>query len=85
MAEWTIPIGKTVYLPTETSNKHRPGMCFRCGRYGHFRAQCNAAMYKTRLCWHWSSGSCMLGRSCTFAHGEAELRSPQARPFESGA
>ncbi|MCO5558375.1 hypothetical protein L7F22_011957 [Adiantum nelumboides] len=31
-------------------------------------------LYKTRLCRHWSSGLCVAGLQCNFAHGAHELR-----------
>ena len=30
--------------------------------------------YKTKLCFHFVNGVCASGRTCTFAHGKAELR-----------
>ena len=30
--------------------------------------------YKTKLCFHFVNGVCARGRTCTFAHGKAELR-----------
>lgn len=30
--------------------------------------------FKTRLCKHWSRGSCRIGNNCKFAHGISELR-----------
>ena len=33
-----------------------------------------AIVYKTILCKHFQKGSCKKGDSCTYAHGEAELR-----------
>ena len=48
-------------------------MCFRCGQTGHVRYQC--LTYKVRLCWHYAQGNCN-DPACTFAHGEAELRTP---------
>ena len=33
--------------------------------------------YKTTLCRHWqTTGACTIGVRCVFAHGPAELRSP---------
>jgi hypothetical protein len=50
-------------------------MCFRCGEVGHLRYQC--LTYKVRLCWHYSSDrKCPDDTSCSFAHGEEELRTP---------
>ena len=48
-------------------------MCFRCGEHGHVRYQC--LTYKVRACYHHAQGRC-ADPACTFAHGEAELRTP---------
>jgi hypothetical protein len=48
-------------------------ICFRCGDSGHVRYQC--LTYKVRLCWHHEHGGCN-DPHCSFAHGEAELRTP---------
>ena len=45
----------------------------RCGQVGHLRYQCLSA--KVRLCWHHQNGRCD-DAGCTYAHGEAELRTP---------
>ena len=48
-------------------------VCFRCGQVGHLRYQCLS--FKVRLCWHHQNGRCD-DAGCTYAHGEAELRTP---------
>ena len=48
-------------------------ICFRCGQTGHVRYQC--LTYKVRLCWHFANATC-TDPNCSFAHGEAELRTP---------
>jgi hypothetical protein len=47
--------------------------CFRCGQVGHTRHQC--LTYKVRLCDKYARGEC-CAPSCTFAHEDAELRTP---------
>lgn len=32
--------------------------------------------FKTRICWHYIRGRCYKGATCSFAHGEEELRAP---------
>ena len=59
----------TSFLETDRSQL----MCFRCGEYGHMRNQC--LTYKVRLCYRHQMGNCP-DAACTFAHGEAELRTP---------
>lgn len=49
--------------------------CFRCGEQGHYRAECLS--WKTKICFHHPSAhGCREGESCSYAHNEAELRSP---------
>ena len=43
-------------------------------RYRRSRARVVSRLYKTRMCHHWVHGHCVLGASCTFAHGVGELR-----------
>lgn len=75
--EWARPTSKTVMARSERcydigSVSH--DRCPRCGHAGHHRAQCVMVTFKTRICWHWSIGTCRAGGRCTFAHGEEELR-----------
>ena len=35
-------------------------------------------LYKTKMCYHWQSGYCMMGNRCNFAHGIHELRIPRS-------
>lgn len=37
-------------------------------------------LYKTKMCYHWQSGYCLMGAVCNFAHGVHELRIPKATP-----
>ncbi len=34
-------------------------------------------LYKTKMCYHWQSGYCLMGNNCNFAHGLHELRIPR--------
>ena len=34
-------------------------------------------LYKTKMCYHWQSGYCLMGNNCNFAHGIHELRIPR--------
>ena len=35
-------------------------------------------LYKTKMCYHWQSGYCLMGNNCNFAHGIHELRIPRS-------
>ncbi|QDZ18309.1 hypothetical protein HOP50_01g08140 [Chloropicon primus] len=35
-------------------------------------------LYKTKMCYHWQSGYCLMGSNCNFAHGRHELRIPRS-------
>jgi hypothetical protein len=49
--------------------------CFRCGEQGHYRIECLS--WRTKLCFHYSRlTGCREGDNCTYAHSEADLRSP---------
>lgn len=73
--------GRDVHVVTTTQavttymekNNRTAMICFRCGQHGHARAQCMT--YKVRLCRNYANGGC-AEPVCTFAHGEAELRTP---------
>ena len=42
----------------------------------------DSGLEKTRLCKYYADGHCSNGSSCKFAHGQAELRTPdQAGSF----
>lgn len=49
--------------------------CFRCGEQGHYRIECLS--WRTKMCLHYARPSgCREGDNCSYAHSEAELRSP---------
>ena len=69
-----VHVTTTAHSITSFIDGDRPDeVCFRCGQTGHRRYQC--LTYKVRLCWHFQRGAC-YDKSCTFAHGEEELRTP---------
>ena len=45
--------------------------CFRCGEIGHKKQECRT--WKTKMCRH---QNCSDPATCSFAHSEAELRTP---------
>lgn len=47
--------------------------CFRCGENFHYKSECGS--FRTRMCSKWERGVCD-DEFCSFAHGEAFLRTP---------
>ena len=41
-------------------------------------------LYKTKMCYHWQSGYCLMGNNCNFAHGVHELRIPRSYTLVNG-
>ena len=61
------------YMATNTTPRTHI-TCFRCGEQGHYKSEC--FNWKTRLCWHFVNTNTCKEISCSFAHGENELRTP---------
>ena len=81
MEPWANDMGRDVHVMTTSQNigafvdvDRATMICFRCGQTGHARHQCLS--YKVRLCWHFQNEGGCRDPTCTFAHGEAELRTP---------
>jgi hypothetical protein len=73
-----LPQGVQVTLDAFTAPPRHPRryrintVCFQCNEVGHIRSECSS--FRTKMCHNWQAGYCRLGSSCTFAHGEHELR-----------
>ena len=71
-----IPVARDVVIDiaAHTGRIQRQFLtCFRCGQPHHYKSECHN--FRTRMCNAWMNEQCNE-LYCSFAHGEAELRTP---------